>query len=199
MKRILQVTTSPRGEASYSNQLGNAIVQELLTAHPGSTTETLDLSQQQYPHLGVPQLVSFFTPPEAKTEEHHAASRHSDDAVASLLAADILVICTPLYNFNIPSSLKAWLDHIVRSGITFRYGATGAEGLVKGKKVYISLASGGIFSEGPYVEYDFVSSYLKAVFGFIGITDITILRVEGTAIPGVQDQALEKAVQRIAV
>lgn len=199
MKRILQIVSSPRGAASYSNQLGQAIIDQLQAAHPGSTVQTIDLSEQHYPHLSAAQLNSFFTPEEARTSEHHHLTRHSDEAAANVLAADILVICAPVWNFNIPSALKAWLDHIIRSGITFRYGTDGPVGLVQNKKAYIALASGGVFSEGPYTVFDFAVPYLKAVFAFIGLTDVQVVRVEGTAIPGLQDTALEKAISSITI
>ena len=111
--------------------------------------------------------------------------------------ADIIVIGAPLYNFSIHSSLKAWIDHIVRAGITFKYDENGANGLVTGKKVYVAFSSGGIYSEGPWKPFDFVEPYLKHILGFIGLTDITIFRVEGTNIPVVQDTALEKGISSI--
>ncbi len=105
------------------------------------------------------------------------------------MSADTIVIGAPRYNFGIPSTLKAWVDHIARAGVTFRYTA---EGLVKGKKVYVAMSSGGIYSEGPTAGYDFVAPYLKAVLGFLGMTDVTVVRAEGTAFPNLQPTALEK-------
>lgn len=99
----------------------------------------------------------------------------------------------------IVEKIKAWLDHIVRSGITFRYDANGPEGLVKGKKVYIAMASGSVYSEGPMQPYDFVAPYLKWILGFMGMTDVKVLRVEGTAIPGIQETALEKGLKSIVL
>lgn len=199
MKNILHIISSPRGEASYSNQLGSVIITKLLAAHPGSQVKKLDLAEDHYPHIGIREITSFFTPTDAKTSEHLEAARNSDEAIADLMAADIIVIGIPLYNFNMPSTLKAWLDHIIRAGITFTYSAEGPEGLIKGKKVYVALASGGIYSEGPMKTLDFVPPYLTSVFGFIGLKDITVVRVEGTSIPGLQETALEKAVQSIAI
>jgi FMN-dependent NADH-azoreductase len=104
-----------------------------------------------------------------------------------------------MYNFSIPSTLKAWLDHIVRPGLTFSYSEKGPEGLVKGKKVYLILSTGGIYSEGPMKPHDFVEPYLRFMLGFIGLTDITVFRVEGLAIPGIKETAMEKAIAGISL
>jgi len=104
-----------------------------------------------------------------------------------------------MYNFSIHSSLKAWIDHISRANVTFSYSEKGAEGLVKNKKVYLAISSGGIYSEGAMKPYDFTESYLRTLLGFLGMTDITVFRAEGLNIPNVKDQALEKAIESIAV
>jgi FMN-dependent NADH-azoreductase len=127
------------------------------------------------------------------------AIRHSDENIHAVKEADILVIGAPMYNFAIHSTLKAWIDHIVRKGETFNVTEKGAEGLVKGKKVYVALSSGGIYSEGPWKEMDFVEPYLRSILGFIGLTDITFVRVEGLNVPGVKDGALEKAIASITI
>ena len=196
---ILHIISSPRKAASLSIQLGNGIIDKLQAAHPGSTVQVRDLATQPFPHLEEAKLQSFFTPAESRTPEQHEAARHSDEAIAEIQAADIIVVGAPLYNFGIPSTLKAWVDHIVRAGITFRYVDNAPQGLVAGKKVYVALASGGIYSAGPSAGYDFVAPYLTAVFGFIGMTDVTVVRVEGSAIPGVQDTALEKGLASVHV
>jgi FMN-dependent NADH-azoreductase len=102
-----------------------------------------------------------------------------------------------MYNFSIHSSLKAWVDPIVRAGVTFRYSENGPEGLIKNKKAYIVIASGGVYSEGMLKGHDFIEPYLKAILNFIGITDITVVRVEGLAVPSLKDTALEKAIESI--
>lgn len=190
---ILNIISSPRGAASFSIRLGNGLVEKLQTAHPGSTVVTRDLATHPFPHLEEAKLQSFFTPAENRTPEQHAAARHSDEAIAEVMNADFIVIDAPLYNFGIPSTLKAWIDHIARANITFRYTESGPVGLVKGKKVYLAVSSGGVYSEGPQAAYDFVVPYMKAVLGFLGMADVAVVRVEGTSIPGVQDKALEKA------
>ncbi|MGI4832445.1 MAG: FMN-dependent NADH-azoreductase [Janthinobacterium lividum] len=195
--QILEILSSPRGAASYSNQLANGLVEKLVAANPGSTVKLHDLTNKPFPHLEEAHLQSFFTPAEGRSPEQQAAVRHSDEAIAELMAADTIVIGAPLYNFGIASTLKAWIDHIARAGITFQYTAAGPEGLVKGKKVYIALSSGGVYSEGPMTSYDFVAPYLKTFLGFIGMTDVTVVRVEGTGVPELQPTALQKALDSV--
>jgi FMN-dependent NADH-azoreductase len=197
MKKILHIISSPRGEASFSIKLGNAVIKKIQTAYPGSTVKESNLVEKQFPHLEEAHLTSFFTPAENRTPENRAAVRHSDEAIQEILDADIIVIGAPMYNFTIHSALKAWFDHIVRAGVTFKYDQHGVEGLIKGKKVYIAETTGGIYSEGPMQTHDYIAPYLKTILGHIGMTDITIFRVEGTAIPGIQDTALEKGINSI--
>jgi FMN-dependent NADH-azoreductase len=197
MKKILHIISSPRGEESFSIKLGHAIVEKIKSTYAGSTVKVNDLVKNQFPHLEEAQITSFFTPTQHRTPENIEAIRNSDKAIGEIMEADILVIGAPFYNFSIHSTLKAWIDHISRAGVTFRFTETGYEGLVHGKKIYIALASGGIYSEGAMQPYDFCGTYLKAIFGFLGMTDVTVFRVEGTAIPGVQDSALEKAISSI--
>jgi FMN-dependent NADH-azoreductase len=196
---ILHVISSPRGENSISIKLGNAIIDKLKTAHPGSVLKERNLVKNLFPHLEEVHINSFFTPVENHTTEQRAAIHHSDEAIAELKEADVIVIDAPVYNFAIHSTLKAYFDHIARAGVTFRYTESGAEGLLKNKKVYVAIASGGVYSEGPMQSYDFVAPYLRAFLGFIGLTDISFVRAEGIAIPGVQDTALEKGIESIVI
>jgi FMN-dependent NADH-azoreductase len=197
MKKILHIISSPRGEASYSIKLGRSIIEKLKTTYPDSIVKEDILVNKQFPHLEEAQISSFFTPPENRTAQNLEALHHSDEAIKEIMEADILVIGAPMYNFGVPSTLKAWLDHIVRAGITFKYDEKGPKGLVEGKKAYLAVASGGIYSEGPMKAYDFVTPYLQSVLGFIGITDLTIVRAEGTSIPQTKDVAIETAVSRM--
>jgi len=197
MKKILHIISSPRGDTSLSIKLGNAVVEKIQTAYPGSTLKETNLVNQQFPHLEEAHIASFYTPAENRTPENLVAIKHSEDAISEIQDADIIVIGVPIYNFNIHSTLKAWIDHIVRRGVTFKYDENGPQGLLPGKKVYLALASGGIFSEGPMASFDFAVPYLKHMLGFIGLTDITVFRVEGTSIPGIQDTALEKGLSSI--
>jgi FMN-dependent NADH-azoreductase len=190
---ILHLISSPRAGASFSIKLGNGLVEKLQAAYPGSTVRVHNLATGPFPHLEESHLEAFNAPAEAYSPAQQAAVRHSDEAIEELLWADSIVIGVPMYNFNIPSTLKAWIDHIARARITFRYTASGPEGLVRGKKVYLAASSGGIYSQGPGAANDFAIPYLKKVLGFLGMRDVTVVRVEGTKIPGVQEEALEKA------
>jgi FMN-dependent NADH-azoreductase len=197
MKKILHIISSPRGEASLSIKLGNAIIEKIKAEHPGSKVKESNLVTQPFPHLEEAHLASFFTPAENWTSENIAAIKHSEDAIQEILDTDIIVISAPLYNFSIPSNLKAWIDHIVRKEVTFKYDENGAEGLIKGKKVYIALSSGGIYSDGPMQPFNYAEPYLKFILAFIGLTDISVFRAEGSSIPGMQDTALEKGISAI--
>ncbi len=196
---ILHIISSPRKGASASIQLANGIIDKLQAAHPGSSVTVHDLATNPFPHLEEAKLQSFFTPAENRTPEQAAAAKHSDDAIQEIKDADIIVIGAPMYNFGIPSTLKAWVDHICRAGITFKYVDGAPQGLITGKKVYVALASGGIYSEGPSAGYDFVAPYLKAVLGFIGITDVTVARAEGLAVPDLQATAVQKGLDSVAI
>lgn len=199
MKRILHLISSPRGDESLSIKLANAVILKLREQYPGSSVEEVNLIETDVPHLNTAHLRSFFTPAEQLTAEDQDAIRYSDAAISQLMAADIIVIGAPLYNFGIHSALKAWIDHIARAGKTFSYSEQGAEGLVKGKKVYVAMSSGAVYSEGFYQAYDFVSTYLKAVLGFLGMTDLSLFRVEGVNMPGLKDHALDKAIESIVL
>lgn len=199
MKKILHIISSPRGEASVSIKLGNAIVEKIIAAYPGSTVKVNNLVETQFPHLAQSHLASFFTPPAERTSDQLLAVAPSETAIADIMEADFIVIGAPLYNFNIHSSLKAYIDHIVRSGITFKYDENGPAGLVMNKQVYIASSSGWVYSEGEMQAMDFATPYLKTILNFIGMTNLHIVRAEGTAVPGIQDTALEKAINSIQV
>lgn len=197
MKKILHLISSPRGDESYSIKLANAVISKIRNEFPNSSVETVNLTENNVPHLNAAHLNSFFTPEENRTPEDQNAIRYSDEAISQLMAADVIVIGAPLYNFSIHSTLKAWLDQIARAGKTFSYSKQGPEGLVKNKKVYIAMSSGGVYSDGIYKSYDFVSSYLTAMLGFLGMTDLSIFRVEGLNIPDLKEKALEKSITSI--
>ena len=199
MKKILNVISSARGAASNSTQLASAIIRRLTDQYPGSTVKLRDLVERHYPHLEESHLNAFFAPAENATPEQKEATQHSNEAIEEVLDADIIVIGVPIYNFNIPSALKAWLDHLVRAGKTFSYQTGKPEGLVKDKKVYLAIASGGVYSDGPMKSYDFAEPYLRMILGFIGITDVTTFRVEGTNVPDLKETAMQKGIDSIAV
>jgi FMN-dependent NADH-azoreductase len=143
---------------------------------------------------------AFFTPAESLTPEQKEALKHSDEVIAELQEADIIVIDTPMYNFTIPSTFKTWLDHIVRRGVTFRVGENGIEGLLKNKKVYLAFSSSGVYSsESMEQSSDFAVPLIKHVFGWMGITDITVFRAEGLRYPHLQETALQKGIESILI
>jgi FMN-dependent NADH-azoreductase len=189
--------SSAKGNNSFSIKLANVIIDKLLTAYPDSHVKTHDLTANPLPHLHENQLTAFFTPEEKRTDDHKELVSYSDQAIQDLKEADFIVIGVPLYNFNIPSALKAWVDHIVRSGITFNYVDGAPMGLVTNKKVYLAMASGGIYSEGPMKPYDFAEPFMRFILSFIGLKDITTFRVEGTAMPQLKDVAFPKAVEEV--
>ncbi len=181
MTTILHINSSVRSTSSLSRQLTNEFVAKLRASHAGSTVIERDLAAQPVPHLTEQKMGAYFTPVEQRTPEQNIIVKVSDDLVAELMAAELVVIGAPMYNFSISSTLKAWVDHIARAGLTFQCGANGPEGLVKGKKFVIFTARGGVYTEGPAKVMDFQENYLRAVLGFLGITDISFVHSEGLA------------------
>jgi len=192
-KKILNITSSLKGDASFSIKLSNAILEKLEIEYPESNVKTYDLATTPSPYLSGLDLAAFYTPEESHTAEQQQITRYSNEAIKDLLESDVIVIGVPMYNFGIPAVLKGWIDQVARAGKTFSYGEAGPKGLATDKKVYLAIASGAIFSDGPYKSYDFSEPYLRAVLGFLGMTDITVFRVEGTAIPDFAEGALPKA------
>jgi FMN-dependent NADH-azoreductase len=199
MKRILHLISSIQGNESYSVKLGQAIVDKAIAKYPGSTVEVVNLNEQEIPHLSAEVLRTFFVPGDQLTAEDKESIRYSNEAVEQLMSSDIIVIGAPFYNFTIPSTLKSWIDHITRAGVTFGYGENGPVGKVTGKKVYVAMSSGGIYSDGPAKGNDFVAPYLKAFLGFLGMTDLTVFRAEGLKVPGVKENALQKGIESINI
>lgn len=199
MKHILHLKSSIQGSISSSIKLGDAVVEKIQNKYPGSTVEELNLVDIEIPQLTPSVLRTFFIPGDQLTGEEKESIRLSDEMVKQLLAADIIVVGAPLYNFTIHTALKAWIDHITRAGITFGYGESGPVGKVLGKKVYVAMSSGGVYSEGPGKANDFVAPYLKSFLGCLGMTDLTVFRAEGLKVPGVMEQAMEKALDSIVI
>ncbi|TCR92683.1 FMN-dependent NADH-azoreductase [Rhizobium sp. BK376] len=191
MSSILLLTSSPRAE-SLSTTIAVELAEKLKAQNPGNTLVRRDLAASPLPHINEAFTTAIRKPADAHSAEEAAASKASDALVDELLAADTLVIGTGLINFNIYSSLKAWIDHVVRAGRTFSYTENGPVGLAKGKKAYIVLASGGVYSEGsPAAALNHAVPYLKWILTFIGITDVETVYVEGLAMG---PEAAEKAI-----
>jgi FMN-dependent NADH-azoreductase len=199
MKKILHIISSPRKGQSFSIKLGNAIVEKIQAKYPGSALTEVNLVDKQFPHLEEIHLQSFFTPAESRTPELVEAIKHSDNAIQQIKDADIIVIGAGMYNFSIHSSLKAWIDHIVRKDVTFGVDGGVPVGLVTGKKVYLAASSGFIYSDGPMAGMDFGVPYLKAMLSFVGMSDIGVFRIEGNGIPGNADAAEKQGIDSILI
>jgi FMN-dependent NADH-azoreductase len=185
MKNILLIESSPRGSDSYSHQAARSIVNDLETSNPGSRTIVRDLGQNPPPHVGLAFINGMYAASEQRTPDQARALFLSDTLIDEVFAADTIVIAVPMHNFGVPSTLKAWIDHISRAGRTFSYGANGPQGLLKGKHAILVLASGGVYSNGQMKAFDFTEPYLRAVLGFLGITDVDVVRVEGVAMSAI--------------
>ena len=173
MTRLLVVETSPRGDHSISRNMTRRFVTAWQAAHPDGEVVDRDLMETDLHFIGAPWLQAYFTPAEQHSPEMKAELRLSDELVGELLACDHLVIATPVYNYNVPAALKAWIDSIVRKGMTL--GLDG-KGLVTGKAATVLLASGGVYTEGsPIRDRDIATQYLRLVLGVIGITDVTVV------------------------
>ena len=181
MKNILFIQSSPRGSDSYSYQAARSLVNELQTRNPGAKVVLRDLAQDPPPHVGQAFISGMNVPPEQRTPEQASALALSDALIDELFAADMIVLAVPMHNFAPPSRLKAWIDHVVRAGRTFAYGANGPQGFLKGKHAIVVLASGGVYSNDRMKPFDFTAPYLRAVLGFVGITDVDVVRMEGVA------------------
>lgn len=190
MKKVLLLTSSPRGEASLSTQIATELAKKI----ENSQLVTRELWRDSLPHI-TPELIgAVYTPAEARTAEQVKSLALSDELVAELKAADVIVIGAGMINFGIPSTLKTWIDHIVRAGVTFSYGEAGPEGLVQGKKLILVLASGGVYSVGPMASFNHVEPYLRSSLGFLGLTDVETVLIEGTAMgPEATEQAVVNA------
>ena len=185
MASLLKIDVSPRGDASYSRQLGNTFLQGWQAAHPDGTVATRDLAKQQPTYVDLQWIAGAFSKPEDLTEEHKAALKLSNDIIAEAQAADTILITTPMYNFQVPAVLKAWIDHLVRVGVTVNYTDKGPVGTLGGKKVVLIVASAGAYDKGtPSENYDMLTPYMKHVLGFVGITDVEVVLAGGAS--GVQ-------------
>jgi FMN-dependent NADH-azoreductase len=199
--KLLHIDSSVLGLPSVSRQLTREIVAEWVRAHPGTVVEHLDLALDAPSHLDRDSL-GFRLGPDATgtSERQQRENRVSERLVQQFLAADVVVVGAPMYNFSVPSQLKAWIDRIAQVGRTFRYTEQGPQGLAGGKTVIVASSRGGRYSEQPALAaLDHQESYLRTVFGFFGVTDIRIVRAEGVAMgEAAKAQALQAARRQIA-
>ena len=189
MFNILVLNSSLSGDASVSRLLVADVVAHLTARDLAATVVSRDLSDAKVPHL-TPETVAGVRAQGSSPAETQARAL-SDTLIGELRAADTIVIGAPMYNFSIPSTLKAWFDHVLRAGETFRYSEAGPKGLLGGKHVIVVESRGGFYSDGPSAGNDFQEPYLRTLLGFIGLTDVTFLRAEKIAFgPDVRDQAI---------
>ena len=174
--QLLQINTSLFAGQGQSSQLTERFVAEWRAHHPGSRVTVRDLARDAVPHLDAGRFSAFTTAPEARSAEQQAVIAYSDALINELKAADVIVLGLPLYNFGVPSQLKAYFDHVARNGVSFRYTAQGPEGLIKGKKVYVFATRGGLYAGTPL---DTQTGYVRDFLRFIGIDDVEFVYAEG--------------------
>lgn len=176
--QLLHIDSSPLGAQSVSRQLTQAIVAEWRANHPGTAVEHLDLAIDAPSHLNTDSL-GFRAGPHADglSEAQRRENAVSERLLSQFLAADVVVVGAPMYNFSVPSQLKAWIDRVAQAGRTFKYTDKGPVGLAAGKTVIVASTRGGAYGDASAMDHQ--ESYLKAVFGFFGITDVRIVRAEG--------------------
>jgi FMN-dependent NADH-azoreductase len=195
MTKLLVVETSPRGEASISRHITRRFVKAWQAAHPGGEVISRDLAETNLPFVTGAWLQAYFTPTPQLTAEMKGRLSLSDELVAELIAADHIAIATPVYNYNVPASLKAWIDHIVRKGLTLGFDG---QGLLKGKKATLLFASGGVYTEGsPIRDRDIATQYLRLILNVIGITDVTVVAGGGAKAVDLREQTMEAFVSKL--
>ncbi len=181
MPTLLRIDSSPMGERSVSRKLTAEFAKTWAETHSGGAVISRDLTTLNIPVVNGDWVAAAYTPEDARTAEQKKALAVSDLLIAELQKADEYVIGVPMHNFSIPSTLKLWIDQVVRIGKTTAYSATGLEGLLKGKKVTLLIASGGVYEQGSGREaFNFVTPYLRTVFGFLGIADVHFIAAGGT-------------------
>ena len=193
--KILQVNASARSVGANSTRLADSITARVKAQNPGASIQVRDLASNPHPVLDEPALAALFTPALQRTAEQAARVALDDALIAEAQAADVIVLGVPMYNFGVPVQLKTWIDAIARAGVTFRYTEQGPEGLLKGKKVYVALARGGLYRDTPA---DSQVPYLKSVLGFLGMTETEFVYAEGLAMGAeAASKALAQAEARI--
>lgn len=186
MSHILHIDSSIFGADGSSSTLAAEFVDNLRAANPAATVTRRDLGNEPPPHLDAETFSAFLTAPAERSTRQQELAQLSDDLVAELQAADTVVLGVPMYNFQVPSALKAWFDHVARAGITFRYTQDGPEGLLTGKRAFVFAARGGRYT----ADQDTQTPYIRQFLGFLGITDVTISYAEGLAMG---DEAREQS------
>lgn len=199
MTNILHIdSSSDTAGSSHSRRLSAELVRKLQGKLSGAGVTRRDVVAETLPHVGIALRNSWSADADGRTPDQVEAVTRSEGLVGELKAADVIVLGSPMYNFTVPSTLKAWIDHVAVAGQTFRYTDKGPEGLLTGKRAYLVLSSGGVYTEGPAAPLEHLGSYLLAVLGFMGIRDVEIVRAEGTAMgPDEEAAAMGQASARI--
>jgi len=191
MPHLLQIQSSLFSSGGHSSQLTHEFVSAWQRSHPNTQIKMRDLALDPLPHLDADRVTAFFTPPESRTAEQQSVVDLSDELIEELKRAEIIVIGVPMYNFGIPSTLKAYFDHIARAGVTFRYTENGPEGLLAGKKTYVFATRGGQYA-GTVL--DSQTRYLRDFLGFLGIVDVEFVYAEGLNMGAeIKEKALAEA------
>jgi FMN-dependent NADH-azoreductase len=193
--KLLHIDSGILGTASVSRQLSAEALAEWRVQHPNTKTVYRDLVAQPLTHLAGDQIFAAGADPSQQSPAMRAVLAESETVLQEFLDADVVVIGAPMYNFGVPSQLKAWIDRIVVKGKTFAYSEYGPKGLAGGKTVIIASARGGFYGEGsPVAAWDHQEAYLRTVFGFMGVTDIRFLRAEGLNVsPETKQKAITEA------
>jgi FMN-dependent NADH-azoreductase len=193
MSTALVLTSSVLGDESVSNQLVQDVVTGLRSQDPTLRVISRDLGATPIPHISLDSATAIRGAEPANAAQAEAQAL-SNELIAELKAADVVVIGAPMYNFGIASNLKSWFDYVLRAGITFSYSESGPEGLLKGKRAIVVESRGGLYSEGPAQVMDAQEPHLRTLLGFIGITDVTFIRAEKLAFgPEAREQAIDAA------
>jgi len=199
MKTLLQINASLFANGGQSTRLADAFVAQWRAGHPESTVVVRDLAADPVPHLTAERFTAFHARPGERDPAQQAVAAFSDALIAELQRADVVVLGLPMYNFGVPSTLKAYFDHVARAGVTFRYTATGPVGLLTGKQAYVFATRGGLYAGTPLdTQTGFVRDFLR----FIGIADVRFVYAEGLALDAARkDAALaeaQRAIHRLA-
>ncbi|QYX53125.1 FMN-dependent NADH-azoreductase [Pseudomonas sp. S07E 245] len=196
MSHVLIIESSARQQDSVSRQLTRDFIQQWQAAHPGDQINLRDVAANPLPHLDADLLGGWMKPAEQRSMPEQEAFERSNQLTDELLAADVLVLAAPMYNFTIPSTLKAWLDHVLRAGTTFKYTPTGPQGLLQGKRAIVLTARGGIHAGAGS---DHQEPYLRQAMAFIGIHDVEFIHAEGLNMSGdFHEKGVNQAKARLA-
>lgn len=187
MSTILHITASIRNDESVSRSLGNRLV-ERLAENRGAKVVTRDLANNDLPYIDAERFAANLAPYAERSPEQHELAKISDELIGELQEAETIVFSLPVYNFAVPATLKAWADLVARAGTTFRYTENGSEGLLTGKKVYLTIASGGMPIGS---EIDFMTPWLKFFLGFLGMTDVELVAADGIMGEGGEEKIAE--------